>query len=227
MREDSNVSVLRKKNTLRKKGDPADKVEHWPIDKLIPYAKNSRTHSDDQVAQIAASIKEWGFTTAILVDETGSIIAGHGRVMAARKLGMTSLPVMVAEGWTDAQKRAYVIADNKLALNAGWDVDMLALELGELDDLGFDLELTGFTDDELAQLVINAEETGMPDLASGDREPFQQMTFTLHDEQAEQVKRSLDVAKEMGDFLGSNNENSNGNALARVCEIFLTQHGNR
>lgn len=136
-----------------KSHNPADKVEQWPIDKLIPYAKNSRTHSEEQVAQIAASIKEWGFTTAVLVDESGSIIAGHGRLMADRKLGLTSLPVMVAKDWTDAQKRAYVIADNKLALNAGWDNDLLALELGELGDLGFDLELTGFTDDEIKALM--------------------------------------------------------------------------
>jgi ParB-like chromosome segregation protein Spo0J len=114
-----------------KKQNPADKVEQWPIDRLVPYAKNSRTHSDAQVAQIAASIKEWGFTTAVLVDEDGGIIAGHGRLMAARKLGMTEVPVMVAAGWSDAQKRAYVIADNKLALNAGWDNELLALELAK------------------------------------------------------------------------------------------------
>lgn len=129
--------------------NPADKIEKWKIDKLIPYARNSRTHSDEQVAQIAASIKEWGWTTPVLVDDTGQIIAGHGRIMAARKLGMSEVPVIVAEGWTDAQKRAYVIADNKLALNAGWDNEMLALEFGELEGLGFDLELTGFTLDEI------------------------------------------------------------------------------
>ena len=137
----------------KKTKNPADKVEQWPIDKLVPYAKNSRTHSEEQIAQLAASIKEWGFTSAVLVDEEGGIIAGHGRVMAARKLGMESLPDMVAAGWTDAQKRAYVIADNKLALNAGWDNDLLALELGELGDLGFDVELTGFTADEIQALM--------------------------------------------------------------------------
>jgi len=145
------------------KFNPADKVEQWPIEKLVPYAKNSRTHSEEQVAQIAASIREWGFTTAVLVDESGSIIAGHGRVMAARKLGMASLPVMVAAGWTDAQKRAYVIADNKLALNAGWDNELLALELGELGDLGFDLDLVGFTDDEIAALMPVEIEPGLTD----------------------------------------------------------------
>ena len=146
-----------------KKQNPADKVEQWPIEKLVPYAKNSRTHSEEQVAQLAASIREWGFTTAVLVDESGSIIAGHGRVMAARKLGMESLPVMVAAGWTDAQKRAYVIADNKLALNAGWDNELLALELGELGDAGFDLELTGFTDEEIKALMPVEASEGLTD----------------------------------------------------------------
>jgi ParB-like chromosome segregation protein Spo0J len=213
--------------TKSHKTNPADKVEQWPIEKLVPYAKNSRTHSEEQVAQIAASIREWGFTTAVLVDESGSIIAGHGRVMAARKLGMASLPVMVAAGWTDAQKRAYIIADNKLALNAGWDNELLALELGELGDLGFDLELTGLSDDELARLVIDADETEMPDLASGDREPLQQMAFMLHDNQAETVRSALDVAKQMGVFVNTGNENSNGNAIARVCELFIGKYGDR
>ena len=143
--------------------NPADKVEHWHIDKLIPYAKNSRTHSADQIAQLAASIKEWGFTTAILVDENGSIIAGHARVMAARKLGMIEVPVMIAAGWSDAQRRAYVIADNKLALNAGWDDELLALELAELDDLGFDVELTGFSDEEIKDLLKPSGTEGLTD----------------------------------------------------------------
>ena len=146
-----------------KKTNPADKVEQWPIEKLVPYAKNSRTHSEEQVAQIASSIREWGFTTAVLVDESGGIIAGHGRVMAARKLGLASLPVMVAKGWSDAQKRAYVVADNKLALNAGWDNELLALELGELGDVGFDLELTGFTDEEIKALMPVEVNEGLTD----------------------------------------------------------------
>ena len=132
--------------------NPADKVEQWSIDRLIPYANNARTHSADQVAQIAASIKEWGWTTPVLVDETGSIIAGHGRTLAARLLKMTEIPVMVADGWSDAKKRAYIIADNKLALNAGWDNEMLALVLGEIGELGFDLDLTGFSAGEIALL---------------------------------------------------------------------------
>ena len=131
---------------------PAEQVQQMPIERLIPYARNSRTHSDAQVAQIAASIKEWGWTTPVLIDEGGQIIAGHGRIMAARKLGIAEVPVIIAEGWTDAQKKAYVIADNKLALNAGWDESLLALEFGELEGLGFDIELTGFSLDEIAAL---------------------------------------------------------------------------
>jgi len=130
-----------------------ERIEQRAVEKLIPYARNSRTHSDAQVAQIAASIKEWGWTTPILIDETEQVIAGHGRLMAARKLGMAEVPVIVAAGWTDAQKRAYVIADNKLALNAGWDESLLALEFGELEGLGFDLDLTGFSAEEIAALT--------------------------------------------------------------------------
>jgi ParB-like chromosome segregation protein Spo0J len=132
--------------------NPADKVEKWKISKLIPYARNARTHGDEQVGQIAASIKEWGWTTPVLVDEQGGIIAGHGRTLAAQKLGMAEVPVMVARGWSEAKKRAYVLADNKLALNAGWDNEMLALELGEIGDLGFDLDLTGFNAEEIQAL---------------------------------------------------------------------------
>lgn len=140
---------------------PADKVERRPINELIPYARNSRTHSDAQVAQIAASIKEWGWTTPVLIDPDGGIIAGHGRILAAQKLGITDVPCMVAGGWTEAQRKAYVIADNKLALNAGWDDDALKLELQDIDALGFDLTLTGF---DIAELTNIFDE---PDFAPG------------------------------------------------------------
>jgi DNA modification methylase len=143
--------------------DPAEKIEKWAIEKLIPYARNARTHSDEQVGQIAASIKEWGWTTPVLVDEDGGIIAGHGRTMAAKRLGMREVPVMVARGWSDAKKRAYVLADNKLAINAGWDDSMLALELKELGELGFDLDLTGFSLDEINALTPLEVEPGLTD----------------------------------------------------------------
>ena len=131
---------------------PADNVTRRKVSALVPYARNSRTHSKEQIDQIAASIKEWGFTTPILVDTDGQIIAGHGRLLAAQKLGLDEVPTMTATGWTDAQKKAYVIADNKLALNAGWDNAMLAFEMKDLGDMGFDLKLTGFDLGELADL---------------------------------------------------------------------------
>ena len=134
---------------------PADRVERRPTVSLVPYARNSRTHSPEQVEQIAASIREWGWTVPVLVDENDGLIAGHARVMAAKQLGLTEVPVMVAIGWSEAQKRAYVIADNKLALNAGWDEALLKVELSELQALDFDLGVTGFSLDEIATLTMD------------------------------------------------------------------------
>lgn len=133
------------------------------IDDLIPYINNSRTHSDEQVAQIAASIKEFGWTNPVLMDGENGIIAGHGRVLAARKLGQTEIPVIELEHLSDVQKRAYIIADNKLALNAGWNEEILALELKDIENLGFDLSITGFDESEINEkennddVIINDE----------------------------------------------------------------------
>ena len=138
-------------------------IEYIPTADLIPYAMNSRTHSDDQVAQIAASIKEFGFTNPILIDDHETIIAGHGRLMAARKLKLTKVPTITLEGLTEAQKKAYVIADNKLALNAGWDTEALTAELRRLQELEFDLDLIGFDSDELAQLLEPEQVEGLTD----------------------------------------------------------------
>lgn len=134
------------------------KIQEIEIEKLIPYARNSRTHSDDQVAQIAASIKEFGWTNPILVDGEAGIIAGHGRLAAARKLGLKKIPVIEISHLSPTQKKALIIADNKLALNAGWDNEMLALEFEELEIEGFDLALTGFGEDEINALIKNDEE---------------------------------------------------------------------
>lgn len=133
-------------------------IDYESVDALIPYAANSRTHSDEQVAQIAASIKEFGWTNPILIDGDNTIIAGHGRLLAARKLGMVKVPIICLDHLTKAQQRALVIADNKLALNAGWDLDMLKVELSDLGDLGFDLSLTGFSDDEIAAFTADKTE---------------------------------------------------------------------
>jgi DNA modification methylase len=138
-------------------------IERVAIAALIPYVRNSRTHSDAQVAQIAASIREFGFTNPVLVDEANGIIAGHGRVLAARKLGMQDVPAIRLAHLTEAQKRAYVIADNKLALNAGWDEELLRLELNDLQDLNFDVALTGFSTEELDALMAPPGTEGLTD----------------------------------------------------------------
>jgi ParB-like chromosome segregation protein Spo0J len=123
---------------------PAFAVERRPIAALRPAKSNARTHSPEQVAQIAASIREWGWTQPILIDESGSVIAGHGRLLAANALGIVEVPVIVAAGWSEAQKRAYLLAENQLALNAGWDRDLLRVEFGALAELSFDTALLGF-----------------------------------------------------------------------------------
>lgn len=123
---------------------PATDVQMRLVDELVPYARNARTHSAEQVSQIAASIREWGWTTPILVAEDSTVLAGHGRLMAARQLGLTEVPTMVARGWSEAQRRAYVLADNQLAMNAGWDADLLRVELEGLRELDFDLDVIGF-----------------------------------------------------------------------------------
>ena len=138
-------------------------IQPRPIEGLIPYARNSRTHSDEQVAQIAASIREFGWTNPVLVDGDNGIIAGHGRVLAARKMGMAEVPCIELAHLSEAQKKAYIIADNKLALNAGWDNELLALEFGELQELGFDLDLTGFDADEVEALMPVEVPEGMTD----------------------------------------------------------------
>lgn len=130
---------------------------------LIPYVNNARTHSDDQVSQLAASIKEFGWTNPILVDGENGIVAGHGRVMAARKLNLESVPTIELSGLTDAQRRAYVLADNKLAMNAGWDTNLLSIELADLKDLDVDLSLLGFDDDELVDLLQPEQVDGLTD----------------------------------------------------------------
>lgn len=130
-----------------------EKIEHRSIETLVPYARNARTHSDAQVAQIAASIKEFGFTNPILIDSDNGIIAGHGRVLAARKLGMSTVPCIEVKHLTEAQKKAYIIADNKLALNAGWDNDLLSLEFSDLNDFGLSLDITGFNTEEIKYIM--------------------------------------------------------------------------
>jgi ParB-like chromosome segregation protein Spo0J len=148
------------------------KIEILKTDSLIPYARNSRTHSEAQVAQIAGSIREFGFTNPVLIDGENGIIAGHGRIMAAQKLGLAEVPCIRLDHLTETQRKAYVIADNKLALNSCWDEEMLGLELADLREMDFDLTLTGFDGDEIETFLNPLEsadiekewaESGMPD----------------------------------------------------------------
>jgi ParB family chromosome partitioning protein len=148
--------MAKTKTTTRERW-PADAVERRSVKELVPYARNARTHSDAQVRQIAASIEEWGWTNPILIDENGGIIAGHGRLMAADKLGLTDVPVMVASGWTPEQKKAYILADNQLALNADWDKQLLGVELNDLTAAGFDVSLIGFDPQSLEDLMYGAD----------------------------------------------------------------------
>ena len=200
------------------------KPEHYEhsiqkVSDLIPYVNNSRTHSDEQIRQVASSIHEFGFTSPVLIDEQGGIIAGHGRVMAAQKLNISEVPCITLKGLTEAQKKAYIIADNQLPLNAGWDLDSLRLEIETLQEFDFNLELLGFDDKVLDQLLdIDCE---LPELPDGDRDPFQQKTFVLHDEQAEGIDEAIKKAKLDGRIDTGLNENSNGNAIAWICENFL------
>ena len=137
------------------------KIEQLPTADLIPYARNTRTHSPEQVAQIAGSIREFGFTNPVLIDAENGIIAGHGRVMAASKLGLAKVPCIRLAHLTETQKRAYIIADNKLALNAGWDEEMLGLELADLREADFDLELLGFDAEGIEQFLNPPEPTDL------------------------------------------------------------------
>jgi DNA modification methylase len=150
-------------------------VQIWAIDRLLPYARNARTHTDDQVAQVAASIREFGWTNPILVSPDGTIIAGHARLAAARRLQMTEVPVIVLDHLTDAQRRALVLADNRLALDAGWDEELLRVELAALQEDNFDLDIIGFSDEEMENLLRDPEETN-DGLTDEDSVPDEQET---------------------------------------------------
>ena len=145
-------------------------VETWPVDRLRPYERNSRRHSPEQIEQIAASIRQWGWTMPILAADDGMVLAGHGRLAAGKLLGFVEVPVIVARAWTEQQKRAYVIADNRLTDASDWDDEMLRLELSDLVEAGFEIALTGITEDELSRLSVGVGELEqMPELPDGDR----------------------------------------------------------
>jgi len=172
-------------------------IEYKKVNGIIPYVNNSRTHSDEQVTQVASSIKEFGFTNPILIDEQGGIIAGHGRLIAARKLGMEEVPTIVLGGLSEAQRKAYVIADNKLALNSAWDEELLKIEMESLSELEFDLEILGFDDSTLEALLdLDAEEdAAVKDLSESVGEGFE-LIITCDSEQA--LESAYQKANDMG-----------------------------
>lgn len=200
----------------------AQKIELKPATWLKPYDRNARTHSAEQLDQIAASIAEFGFVNPILTKADGSIIAGHGRLEAATtRLGLKEVPVIILDHLSDAQARLLVLADNKIALNAGWDEDMLAEELMALEAEGMALDLTGFDPDELDEYLGNVEEENeMPAVQDSEEPEFQQITFTLHRDQMKLVRAAMRGAINAGEFDDGLNENKNGNALARIANYY-------
>ena len=142
---------------------PADRVERWPIERLVPYANSSRLHSEADLDKISAAILKWGWTMPVLVDEEGMLLAGEARVNAAAKLGLNSIPVIVARSWSEEEKRAYRLADNQLAARASWDPEQLRNELRELESAGFDVDLIGFDPDQLETILATLGSSGLTD----------------------------------------------------------------
>ena len=196
-------------------------IEQIDIEQLIPYAMNARTHSDAQVAQIAGSIKEFGFNNPVLIDKDNVLIAGHGRVMAGRKLGLKKVPAIRLGHLTENQKKAYILADNRIALNSSWDYELLESEMRDLKDADYDLGSLGFDEKELELIADVKPLDEMPELPDGDKQPFQQITFTLHDEQKSVVDDAILLARTNPLADTGLNENANGNAIALICEQWL------
>ena len=197
------------------------KIEQIKTADLIPYARNAKLHDEQQIGKIAGSIKEFGFNNPVLIDADNGIIAGHGRVQAAQVLKLDKVPCIRLGHLTETQKRAYILADNRLAeIGGGWDDAMLGIEIAEMGD--FDFESIGFDAEAIAKLAgaFEVEEVEPPEMEDGDRAPFRQMTFTVHDEQFEEVEAAIRKAKEEGGGESAVNENSNGNALAWICGRF-------
>jgi ParB family chromosome partitioning protein len=195
------------------------------VSELIPYINNSRSHSEEQITKIASSIKEFGFTNPILIDQDNSIIAGHGRLQAVKKLGYEEVSCIVISGLTKTQIKALIIADNQLALNASWDIDKLSLELDSLKDDNFNLDILGFNNDFLKDIqeeIIPLSD--LPEIKDGDKEPFQQMTFIIHDSQIKFINLALEKVKSKFDLKNEYNQNINGNALTEICKNFYESH---
>ena len=195
------------------------KIRQIAVADLVPYARNAKKHDDAQVAKIAGAIREFGFGAPIITDGENGILAGHGRWLAAQKLGLETVPCVEMGHLTETQRKAYILTDNRLGeIGGGWDMDLLRLELEELGNMDVDLDALGFGED--MTKAFDVDEVDAPALADGDRQPFRQMTFTVHDEQHEEIEAALAKAKKDGGGESAVNENSNGNALAWICGRF-------
>ncbi len=189
-------------------------IVYKKVDELIPYINNPRKN-DDAVDKVASSIKHFGFKVPIVIDQQNEIVAGHTRLKAAKKLGIKEVPCIVADDLDDNQIKAFRLADNKVSEAAAWDDELLGIEMFNINDI----DLTDFGFD-----VINEEDFGTSfELRDGDKEPFQQMTFTLSDQQAEEIKEALSLAKDNNDVETYGNENGNGNALYRIVAEWAEQ----
>ena len=204
------------------------KIEYVPIGQLKPFVGNPRTHPEAAIEKLAASIEHFGWTNPVLVDSDGRVLAGHARLKAAEKAGIEKVPVVrLPLAGKDAE--LYVIADNKTQELTEWDWSKLGDLFGELDTGDIDLTLSGFDTEEIEGLMTGLDEASkqmagaLDGLPSGDKNGFQQMTFTLADDQAEVVKEAIGKSKEAGEFIDTGNENSNGNALARIAESYYGQ----
>ena len=181
------------------------RFERWPIEQLVPYERNARTHSDEQIARIAASIQEFGFVSPILVDGNNGVVAGHGRLMAAKSLGLREVPVVVVDHLTEAQRRAYVIADNQLALIAGWDDELLKAEISELEGMEFDLTVLGWGehlptfDDDVDLSALDDLEDPTESLAEGVMKAVQ---IEFRPEDYEEAKGLIAAARKRGEYVG-------------------------
>lgn len=203
---------------------PAAQVEMWKIGRIRPYDKNPRTHPAEQISKLAASMRDDGVTMPILVDEAGVIIAGHGRLSAAQKNGFEQYPVVIAHGWTEDRKQAARLKDNALGLLSGWDIPLLRQSIVDLQGFNYDISRLGFGDIQLKDWGIGiADLSQMPVLPTGERSPFQQMTFILHASQVLVVNEAIKIAMAQvkKSKRNSDNRNKNGLALVAICRSFI------
>jgi ParB-like chromosome segregation protein Spo0J len=197
------------------------KIEIADINTIKPYENNPRKLSEKAIETVAMSLKEYGFRQPIVVDKDRIIVVGHTRFRASKKLGFKEVPITIADNLTPSQINAYRIADNRTAQESEWDYKLLQEEFSNLVDEKFNLELTGFNEDELKKYLSMEEdfEVDLPEINNEDKQPFQQITFTLHNEQYEIVQQALDYIKKQN-IDDSINDNKNGNAITEICKLF-------